>query len=165
VLEPADLSKTVSEVFEMMQPQAAERGVELSCELSPNVPATSFDAEGIHRAALNIVLNALDAVEGRPASKVLLKTGFDSKADTVFVAVIDNGPGIPPEQLSRIFNAFESTKGGRGTGLGLPVSQKIAREHGGEILVESQPGQGSRFVLSWPRIDGEHRPVEGQTQA
>lgn len=164
VLEPANLNETVNEVFEMMQPQAGERGVELKCDLSPDVPMTSFDSEGIHRAVLNLVINAIDAVEGGESGTVLIKTGHDRQADTVFVAVIDNGPGIPQDQMSRIFNVFESTKGGRGTGLGLPVSQKIVREHGGEIQVDSKPGEGSRFVLSWPRIEGAHRPVESQTR-
>jgi signal transduction histidine kinase len=71
----------------------------------------------------------------------------------LWVAVTDNGAGIPEDQLSRIFNVFESTKGARGTGLGLAVSQKIIREHGGEIRVESKLGEGSRFTLSWPRGD------------
>ena len=75
----------------------------------------------------------------------------------VFVLVTDNGPGIDEEQLPKIFHLFESTKGTRGTGLGLAVSQKIIREHGGEITVESTPGEGSRFTLSWPRNEEEHR--------
>ena len=62
----------------------------------------------------------------------------------------DNGIGIPPEKLSDIFKPFVSTKGAKGTGLGLAVSRKILREHGGDILVESQPGKGSRFMLRLP---------------
>ena len=91
-------------------------------------------------------------------------TGYNAAADTVFVAVTDNGPGIPPEHLPRIFNIFESTKGARGTGLGLAVSQKILREHGGEITVESKPGEGCQFILCWPRLDEDHRPAERPTQ-
>ncbi len=83
----------------------------------------------------------------------------------VFVAVTDNGPGIPEDQLARIFNIFESTKGARGTGLGLAVSQKILREHGGDITVETKPGFGCRFVLNWPRIDEEHRLADQPTIA
>jgi signal transduction histidine kinase len=70
-----------------------------------------------------------------------------------WVSVADNGPGIVDDQLQRIFNVFESTKGARGTGLGLAVSQKIIREHGGDIRVESKLGDGSRFTLSWPWLD------------
>ncbi len=165
VLEPASLNDTVSEVCELMQAVAAERGVQLECRLAPEIPISSFDAEGIHRAVLNVVINAVDAVEGRERPAVYVQTGHDAALDTMFVAVVDNGPGIPAEQIAHIFNVFESTKGARGTGLGLPVSQKIIREHGGEIIVESKPGEGCRFVLSWPRIDGHHEPSESQTRA
>ncbi|MBW3542444.1 MAG: HAMP domain-containing histidine kinase, partial [Planctomycetes bacterium] len=65
--------------------------------------------------------------------------------------------------LARVFNLFESTKGARGTGLGLAVSQKIIREHGGEINVDSRPGEGCRFVLCWPRLEDEHRPSDAPT--
>ena len=69
----------------------------------------------------------------------------------LLVAVSDNGAGIPEDQRAAIFNVFESSKGSRGTGIGLPVSRKILREHGGRVRVEGGPGQGTRFVLSWPR--------------
>ncbi|HEX3314591.1 MAG TPA: ATP-binding protein, partial [Gemmataceae bacterium] len=62
----------------------------------------------------------------------------------------DNGVGIPAEKLLEIFKPFVSTKGSRGTGLGLPVSQKIVREHGGELLVQSQSGAGSKFTIKLP---------------
>ena len=68
------------------------------------------------------------------------------------IVVSDNGGGVDPEQLQRIFNVFVSGKGNRGTGLGLAVSQKILKEHNGEIRVESQPGQGSQFCLELPAV-------------
>jgi len=110
-----------------------------------------FDEEGIHRAVLNIVSNAIDAVEGIENGAVVVQTGYDKAADMLLVAVSDNGPGIPEDQRAAIFNVFESSKGSRGTGIGLPVSRKILREHGGRVRVEGGPGQGTRFVLSWPR--------------
>ena len=66
------------------------------------------------------------------------------------IIVLDNGPGIPPDQLLNLFKPFQSTKGARGTGLGLAVSRKILREHGGDILVQSQPGKGTKFILRLP---------------
>ena len=68
------------------------------------------------------------------------------------VIIEDNGEGIPEEELKKIFSVFESRKGSRGTGLGLPVSQKILREHNGDISVESETGVGSRFTLLLPAI-------------
>lgn len=159
----AALNESVGEVAELMQARAQECGVRLDCRLAEDIPPTTFDPEGIHRAVLNVVTNAIDAVEGSTDGAVRLETGYNAAADTVFVAVTDNGPGIPADQLSRIFNIFESTKGARGTGLGLAVSQKILREHGGEITVESKPHEGSQFVLCWPRLDEDHRPAERST--
>ena len=78
---------------------------------------------------LNIVTNAIDATEGRDGGEVRVETGFDSDTDSFFVTVSDNGPGISEDDLDRVFNIFESTKGARGTGLGLAVSRKIVREH------------------------------------
>ena len=78
--------------------------------------------------------------------------GYRPAEAVVQVAVEDNGSGIEPDEIKRIFTVFESRKGARGTGLGLPVSQKIVREHGGDILVESTPGKGSRFVIEIPAV-------------
>ena len=162
-MQTVSLNDTVAEVCELMQARADECNVSLDCHLSSDLPPTTFDPEGIHRAVLNIVINAIDAVEGIERPAVRVETGYQQSSETVFVSVVDNGPGIAEDQLPRIFNIFESTKGGRGTGLGLAVSQKIIREHGGKIAVESSPGAGCRFALSWPRLDEEHRSGERAT--
>jgi len=154
------LNETVGDVVDLMQARAAECRIALEFTPDPHVPPSTFDPEGIHRAVLNIVTNAIDAVEGSDSAAVQVQTGYDRDSDSLWVSVTDNGPGIPPEQLPRIFNIFESTKGARGTGLGLAVSQKILREHGGEITVHSQVGHGSRFTLIWPRLDDD---TAGQT--
>lgn len=164
VLQTADLNETVGDVCELMQSRAEECGVKLLCQPADNLPPTTFDVEGIHRAVLNIVTNAIDATEGRDEGEVTVQTGYDESADSFFVAVTDNGPGISEEKLESVFHIFESTKGARGTGLGLAVSRKIVREHGGEIRVESRPNEGCRFSLVWPRIDDDHRPIESHTQ-
>ena len=150
-----DVNATVSDVCELMQARAKELGVTLAVKLAADMPQTCYDAEGIHRALLNIVTNALDAVEGVPEGTVRVQSGHDPETHSVFVAVSDNGPGIPANRLPHIFNLFESTKGSRGTGIGLAVSQKILREHGGEIVVSSPPGQGAFFTLEWPLQDEE----------
>lgn len=150
-LQLADLNKVVGEVAELTAARAAECGVALEFRRGEEVPIALFDAEGIHRAVLNIVNNAIDAVEEISRGAVVIQTGYDKTADMMLVAVSDNGPGIPEDQRASIFNVFESSKGARGTGIGLPVSRKILREHGGRVRVEGGPGQGTRFVLSWPR--------------
>ena len=141
----------VSDVIELAATRATECGVKLEFRRGDDVSLAMFDVEGIHRAVLNIVSNAIDAVEGVENGAVVVQTGYDKGADMLLVAVSDNGAGIPEDQRAAIFNVFESSKGSRGTGIGLPVSRKILREHGGRVRVEGGPGQGTRFVLSWPR--------------
>ena len=123
-LQRASVNETVHDVFELMQSRAAECKVELRYEPDAALTDCTFDPEGIHRAVLNIVTNAIDAVEGADHAAVLIETGHTPADDAVWVAVTDNGPGIPEDHLVRIFNIFESTKGARGTGLGLAVSQE-----------------------------------------
>ncbi|MCA9072799.1 MAG: FHA domain-containing protein, partial [Planctomycetaceae bacterium] len=130
-LQQSDLNATVGDVCELMQVRAEESKIRLEVGLGEDLPTFTFDPEGIHRAVLNIVINALDAVEGSPDAAVRVQTGYDPDGDNALVVITDNGPGIPEEQITKIFNVFESTKGARGTGLGLAVSQKILREHGG----------------------------------
>ena len=122
-----------------------------------------FDSEGIHRAVLNIVINALDALENDNKGVVEIRTGTSPDRMDVWVEVADNGPGIPEDQLGTLFNLFESTKGARGTGIGLAVSQKILREHGGQILLDSKPNQGTRFRLIWPACEDEDRVSSRRT--
>ncbi|WP_240490161.1 ATP-binding protein [Planctopirus hydrillae] len=151
----SQLNDVAQDVVELMQPQAGEVETKLLFHPATQLPTSTFDPEGIHRAILNVVSNAMDAVEHADDPRVVVQTGFDEPRDLLWVSVEDNGTGIAPENLSKMFLMFESTKGARGTGLGLAVSQKIIREHGGDITVESQIGKGSRFVLTWPRLEDE----------
>ena len=88
--------------------------------------------------AINMIFKALDAV------------GPDPVQGWARIVVTDNGVGIPAEKIEDVFKPFVSTKGSKGTGLGLAVSRKILREHGGDILVTSKPNRGSKFVLRLP---------------
>jgi signal transduction histidine kinase len=99
---------------------------------------------------LNIASNALDAVEDRPGAKVAVQAILEPDGNWAKVIILDNGPGIPDDKIDDIFKPFVSTKGARGTGLGLPVSRKILREHGGDILVQSVAEKGSKFTLRIP---------------
>lgn len=148
-VEPTDLNEVVRDVFELLTPRAAELKVKLEMNLADGLPSVQADSEGIHRALLNIVGNAIDAVEERDHPHVTVGTRLGDEG-WVRIVVLDNGPGIPAEKMSEIFKPFVSTKGSRGTGLGLPVSRKILREHGGDLVVQSQVGVGSKFVLKLP---------------
>ncbi|GAC1448452.1 MAG: hypothetical protein NVSMB9_31630 [Isosphaeraceae bacterium] len=149
-LEPADLNETVGEVVELMQSRAEELGVALLWEPAQDLPSLMIDADGIHRAVLNIVTNAIDAAEGIEGARVRVSTSWDAESLLARVLVEDNGVGIEESEQGSIFEVFASSKGSRGTGLGLPVSQKIVREHGGRIVVTSAVGRGSKFVVELP---------------
>jgi two-component system NtrC family sensor kinase len=147
---PSNLNTVVGEVVELMQSRAAELGVTLEYSPREKMPIATFDPEALNRAVLNVVTNALDACDKTEQGRVLVSTDHLTQEGVFRVMVEDNGVGIPPEDVDKIFTPFVSKKGSRGTGLGLPVSQKILKEHGGEIKVDSTPGKGSRFTLEFP---------------
>jgi signal transduction histidine kinase/pSer/pThr/pTyr-binding forkhead associated (FHA) protein len=150
-IEETDLNETVKDVVELMRGRAKEVTAKLETKLDAAMPLVPADPEGIHRALLNILSNALDAVEERsPHGQVIVSTAVEPDGGWVRIGVLDNGSGIPPGKLTEIFKPFVSTKGAKGTGLGLAVSRKIMREHGGDIQVQSTPGKGTRMILRLP---------------
>jgi two-component system NtrC family sensor kinase len=146
----SDLVALVDDVVETVRQRAEESGAAIQWDRPSDLPRLLFDPVGISRAVLNVVTNALDAVEGRPGAAVMITVQADSEAGLARITVADNGAGMPPETLAEIFTLFVSTKGARGTGLGLTVSRKILREHGGDIRATSREGEGSTFVLELP---------------
>jgi len=154
-LTSSDLNETVNDVIELMKTRAAEANVSLVWHARSDLPSLQFDADLLHRAILNVVTNAIDACEKCETPQVEVSIEWAPGERLVHVVVADNGEGIAPEDIKRIFSVFESKKGSRGTGLGLPVSQKIMREHGGNIRVESTPDVGSRFYLELPTQTAE----------
>jgi signal transduction histidine kinase len=150
VPEPSNLNELAADVVELMKARAAEENVELVWLPAPTMPTLMFDPEAMHRAVLNVVTNAIDACHEREGGRVEVLTQYSNTERMARVQVVDNGSGIEPEDLEKIFAVFVSRKGGRGTGLGLPVSQKILEEHGGRIRVESKLEHGSRFTLEFP---------------
>lgn len=149
---PADMNEVAGDVAELMQTRATDAGVQLVWNPANDVPLLTFDPDAVHRAILNVVTNAIDACEKIEGGKVVLGTEYDASQGMIRVLVEDNGGGIPAEDITRIFSVFESRKGSRGTGLGLPVSQKIMLEHDGDITVDSTPEKGSCFCLSMPAV-------------
>ena len=158
---PCDLSGIIDDVVDTVSQRATESGATIHWHKPSDLPRLLFDPEGMSRAVLNVVTNALDAVEGMPGAAVTISVGIDRDVDRVRIIVNDNGAGMPPDRLAEIFTLFVSTKGARGTGLGLTVSRKILREHGGEIHATSREGEGSSFVLEFPL----RLPAAGETSA
>lgn len=160
-VELTHLPHILSECLELVKSQASEKRVTLLTEISLSQPPVPVDADGIHQAVLNLLGNAIDAVE--PASGVVtLSSQFDPIVQEAVIEVQDNGKGISPDQQTRMFEPFFSTKGQRGTGLGLAVTKKIIEEHTGTISVISKVGQGTTIRLRLP-ITQKDLPDPGQT--
>lgn len=162
-LAPSDLNQVGADVAELMEQRAKEHSVHLKWQPAKVMPTLVFDPEGLHRAILNVVTNALDACANTEDRQGVVKisTEFYPAEAIARVIIEDNGSGIPPEDIEKIFILFNSSKkGGRGTGLGLSVSNKILHEHGGRIDVESKVGTGSRFILQFPAVYPEEAPEE-----
>ena len=148
--EPADLNEMVADVVELIQTRAGEKGIKLNWTPDKTMPTLMFDPEAMHRATLNLATNAIDACQDLDTGVVSISTHYRPDDHQVLVQVSDNGSGIERENLEKIFTVFVSGKGGRGTGLGLPVSQKILQEHGGKISVDSTVDKGSTFTMEFP---------------
>ncbi|MFP4499897.1 MAG: sensor histidine kinase [Candidatus Hydrogenedentota bacterium] len=144
---PCNLDEVFSEVCDSFRQLFAQRNARIEVDTSGLPGPLRVDAQGLHRCLLNLVSNAAEAVQNREG--VVQVVGRMEGAN-LLVEVIDNGPGVPRENRERIFEPFYTTKGTRGTGLGLAVSRKIAQEHGGNLTVESGPEEGARFVLQIP---------------
>lgn len=141
------------EVCELMDPKAKESGIEIVRDFDPTIGQVSLDPKGIHRCLLNLVSNAIDACisDEDEGKKYLVRVTTRRESDGIVTfQVSDNGCGMDEEVRKQIFTSFFSTKGPKGTGLGLLVTQKIVQEHGGSISTNSEPGKGSTFTIRLP---------------
>lgn len=142
----------IQDLVELMRPRAESQKIRISAGEIPQSIVALLDEEGMHRAILNLITNAMDALAGRENGQVTINAALDEAREMLTIDVDDNGAGIAPEDMNHLFELFESTKGSKGTGLGLPVSDKIIREHGGRIRVESQLNEGARFIIEIPVV-------------
>ncbi len=117
--------------------------------LDPNLPAVEGDAIKLEQVVVNLLANAIDALRRIKPPRELTVDTWAADA-SVFVAVGDNGEGVAPDIAARLFRPFATTKGHRGTGLGLYISRQIAREAGGDLVLAAAPRGGARFSLSLP---------------
>ena len=153
-----NVNQILEECVELLTPQADEASVALITDLA-DLPPVPADPGGLHQAFLNLLTNALDAVKPNEGV-VTVSSQFDPLTRSVAVRVADNGVGIPPEEMDRIFEVFHTTKGHRGTGLGLAVASKVICEHDGRIAVESIPGKGTTFTVTLSIRTGGVKPSD-----
>ncbi len=153
LLESINPRVLIQECVELIAAQAAEKGAMVVADVDRDVPPVPLDGDGIHQVIMNLLSNALDALP-EEAGLIRVVCKYDDKNRETVLEVIDNGEGIPPSMMMHMFELFHSTKGNRGTGLGLAVSKKIVEEHDGTISVKSPPGEGTTFTVRIPVYAG-----------
>jgi signal transduction histidine kinase len=142
-LQPVLLSSLVSEVLSMTAPESERRGIVVKTECPPSVPEINADPGMLQQALLNLTINACHAMPDGGTLKILCRPAPRRRVE---ISIEDTGVGIPPENLSRIFDLYFTTKE-KGSGIGLSMVFRIVQLHDGEIEVQSTPGGGTRFRL------------------
>ena len=157
---PADINQVVLDTLELRAYELSVRGVQVTRELDEaNPPVTMVDVHQLQQVLLNLVTNAEQAMDEVPGRRHRLTIRTRMQGDVVRLEVEDTGPGIPSTAMSRLFVPFFTTKpSDKGTGLGLPISRAIVREHGGQIWAENVSG-GARFCVELPRVSCEGQPA------
>ena len=158
--EWVDINQLIAQVLKLAGAELRHRAsVELDLRPVPNV---MVESTRLLQVLLNLIINAYQSFGDRPRSENSVRVASDSDDQTVMISVTDNGSGITQQVQDRIFEPFFTTKPvGTGTGLGLAISYDLVKTMGGQILLESQPGRGSRFVIQIPlRTDEQTAGVE-----
>jgi signal transduction histidine kinase len=140
-----DLNKVARDVSQLLSTEIAAHSIETKLELDDSPVAGMLDEPSIRATTLNLVLNAIQAM---PAGGHLT-ISTSTRGDKLLLAIIDTGSGMTPDQIKQIFEPFNTTKS-RGLGLGMPYAQKVIQQHGGLIIVESQPGKGTEVRIELP---------------
>jgi signal transduction histidine kinase len=152
-IEEVHLAEVVTDAVAALRDRIEKAQIEVIPELD-TVGAMDGDPEKLRRVVLNLVGNAIDALEeSKSASpRIEIAVGDNLAGSEVWLKVRDNGPGLDEETQQKIFRPFYTSKA-NGTGLGLAISRKLVDAHGGTIEIDSRPGKGCEFVLSFPRLD------------
>ena len=146
-LADADLNRVIDETVSFFAPECTRGKVDLAFYPDLRLPLLRVDERLLKQALMNLLLNAVQAMEDRPASQLIVSTRLDG--DAARVDVIDNGPGIPQDIRERVWDVYFSSRHS-GTGLGLPTARRVAEEHGGTLSFETDPAKGTSFTLRLP---------------
>jgi two-component system, cell cycle sensor histidine kinase and response regulator CckA len=144
---PIDLNTIVDEALLLMQKPFGAENIRVVATLDRTLPPLLGDPNALHQVLMNLLTNAREAMAG--GGEIRIETTRAERPDWIRLRVADTGPGIPPDEITKIFDPFYTTKR-TGTGLGLSVTYGIIREHGGTVEVTSQPGAGTTFTLEFP---------------
>lgn len=153
-LESVDINETLNQTIDLLENYARINNIDIQTDLASNLPIISSNQAELQQVFMNLMSNAIDAIEKDGLIEVKSKQ-IESK---IIVEIIDNGPGISKDQQKRIFDPFFTTKEtGKGTGLGLWISYNIMEKLGGVITLNSQTGEGSSFIVEIPNVAPEKR--------
>jgi two-component system, sporulation sensor kinase E len=153
-LVETNLTDVVDEVLRFQQRELADRGITVEADTTP-LPTVMADRNQLKQVFFNVTKNAMEAM--RPGGRLRIRSRADD--DSVFLLFADTGGGIKQEDLVRLFQPYHTTKPG-GTGLGLMIAQRIMRDHGGQIGLESKEGVGTVVTLQFPRKDRRVRMLQ-----
>jgi PAS domain S-box-containing protein len=151
IMEEVDPKELAREIYSLYYAAAKRDGVSLIFEVEGEIPTTSMEPSGIHTCLANLVSNAIDACKTAKKGGCAVSLRVRHSNGSIVFEVEDTGCGMDAETRDKVFTNFFTTKGLGGTGLGLLVTKKIVREHGGRIEVESESGEGSCFRMELPR--------------
>jgi PAS domain S-box-containing protein len=156
--EVADVSESLDEILPYLEKQARLAGVQIHRRLNTELPKVSIEDLQLEEVLINLITNAIHAMHPRGYGNIWLFSAH--KNSRVILTIKDDGPGIAEEVKDRLFDPFVTTKPvGQGTGLGLSICYGIVKFHHGEILVESEPGNGAIFQIILPVYQGRNKPM------
>jgi signal transduction histidine kinase len=144
-LEQVNVSKLIAHVCDLLRPEANARDIEIVASLPENLPDLAADSVRLTQALMNLVINAIQAVERNGRIEVHAAVS----AELLTILVRDNGPGIPADKVAALFDPFFTTKA-EGHGLGLWIAQQIITAHGGRLTAQNNEGKGAIFALTLP---------------
>ena len=144
--ESHNLQEILEQTLKVLEPELAGRNIGVEKKLDASLPRILADRDQLSQAFLNLMLNALESMEGEGKLRISLES---EGASALTISIADTGKGIPPEDLERVFEPFFSTKR-KGTGLGLAIVHQIVENHKGQIRVESREGEGTTFRITLP---------------
>ena len=147
-LQPENVNEIVREAVRFFQPEITDRDIVVETELRSDLPRLELDRDQIKQAFYNAIKNSFEAMKRRD----ILRIRTDRDETHVKISFSDTGGGISPENLSRVFEPYFTTKSG-GSGLGLLIVRRIVREHGGELAIESSEGKGLTLTIRLPFLD------------
>jgi len=140
-----NINNVITEIRDSVKDQLTKKNIRLDISLNPDIPDRHLSEDGMYKCLMNLIINASEAI--KHSNGVIRITTMPGENGTVVIKITDNGEGIPPDVMSRLFTPFFTTKGSNGTGLGLCTTMKVVEENNGKISVESTLGEGTTFTI------------------